>query len=272
MWFPDIILFQHLTQWDLRAREREKFASAHLSTVSTGSPQNCCLRTAWGVYRRRDSRGQFQTFGLRISGHGAQETECLTSFPCNYCTDPCQWSTTIKSLPPQRRLQVLFKNPWCWAPAFQEISSRRVYFPPWWTCLLSPNVFYYGTSLRPAQLPWVNPLAEQCTWPDDSILPGCPFIIFLGASLVVQEQQWPIQTKLKRIELQVHPLLASTCRARIWTSVNQSRSLAFPFSQMLLFKGKYRTSLQVQWMSPPADVGDTGSTPILGWSHKSQSN
>ena len=219
-----------------------------MSTVSTRSPWNCCLRTAWGGCRRQDSRGQFQTFGLRISGHAAQETECLTSFPCNYCTDPCQWSTTIKSLPPQRRLQVLFKNPWCWAPAFQEISLRRVYFPPCWTCLLSPNIsgFHHGVTLRPAQLPWVNPLAEECAWADNSTLPGCLFMISLGASLVVREQQWPVQTKLKHIELQVHPLLASTCRARIWTSGNQSRSPAFPFSQTLLFKGKYRTSLQVQ--------------------------
>ena len=151
---------------------------------------------------------------------------------------------------PTKEAKVLFKNPWCWAPAFQEISSRRIYFPPCWTCLLSPNVssFYHDAFLRPPQLPWVNPLAEQCAWPDDSILPGCLFMIFLGASLVVQEQQWAIQTKFKHTELQVHPLLASTCRARIWPSVNKSRSLAFPFSQTLLFKGRYRTSLQVQWI------------------------
>ena len=77
-----------------------------LNRKSTELLSQNCLRCL-----PQTARGQFQTFGLRISAHGAQETESLTSFPCNYCTDPCQWSTTIKSLPPHRRLKFFLKIP-----------------------------------------------------------------------------------------------------------------------------------------------------------------
>lgn len=93
------------------------------------------------------------------------------------CTDLCLASSpTIKSLPPQRRLQApLWKAPDVGLRHFRKSlweDPLSLHAEPIYSILM-PAVSLLLHPSDSAQLPSVNPLAEPCGWLDYSFLPGC---------------------------------------------------------------------------------------------------
>lgn len=224
MQFLNTILFQHLIKWDLTATERKQFGSLYLSTVSQnevqGTPASEPPKVLAGF------QGPISTSCFRASGPRAQEYEWVI------IVQTCVWQAAALSnfFPDKGGCKLLYAKHLMWGSSISE-NLRGPHFPPCWACLLSWCLQFLSCCV-PQTWPSSPPLILWLT-----CVPDLTTASYLDAFFLCNPPVCPWETLSNTVPARpgsnsYNPRLVQhlvpMIRARIWISVNWSKSPACP--------------------------------------------